>query len=113
MGASINIPDLASHSRPSSRLGDDVSGMFDPFSEVPASFEPVTASTDSGRVMSLNEDNDKYLQEKKKHREEKQRLEAEEKERNHRKEEEEKILADKLKQKKGGKKKKKKKKKKS
>ena len=98
---SINIPDLASHSRPSSRLGDDVSGMFDPFSEVPASFEPVTAkvaSTDSGRVMSLNEDKDKYLQEKKKHREEKQRLEAEEKERIKRKEEEEKILADKLKQ---------------
>merc|ERR1711874_33697 len=96
--ASINIPDLASQSRPSSRLGDDVSGMFDPFSEVPASFEPVTASTDSGRVMSLNEDKDKYLQEKKKHREEKQRLEAEEKERIKRKEEEEKILADKLKQ---------------
>ena len=66
--SSINIPDLAATtSRPPSRLGDDISaGDFDPFSEIPARFEPVvpaqTAPSRTEQSMTLKEDKDKYLE---------------------------------------------------
>merc|ERR1711879_374080 len=81
---SINIPDLAATtSRPPSRLGDDISaGDFDPFSEIPARFEPVvpaqTAPSRTEQSMTLKEDKDKYMEERRTAMEDKQRMEEEE-----------------------------------
>ena len=70
--ASMDIPDLATQSRPPSRLGDDVSsGRFDPFSEITASFEPVgtAPSKTEQQDMRLNEDKDRYVEEEERKKE--------------------------------------------
>merc|ERR1712098_45231 len=60
-----SIPDLASHhSRPSSRLGDQVSGAFDHFSEAPTNYCDKDVQEELQRKMVLQEDKDKFYREK-------------------------------------------------
>ena len=74
---SINIPDLASHtSRPSSRLGDEVSAAFDHFSEAPINYSDREVQQEISRKMILQEDTDKFYREKRTAAEEKERAEA-------------------------------------
>merc|ERR1719419_1059169 len=62
---SIDIPDLASHhSRPPSRLGDQVSGAFDHFSEAPVNYSDKYVQEELQRKMVLQEDKDKFYREK-------------------------------------------------
>merc|ERR1711976_458368 len=70
---SINLPDLAPHhSRPPSRLGDEVSGAFDHFSEVPSNY----ADNDLQRKMILQEDKNKFYKDRRDAAEQKEKAEA-------------------------------------
>merc|ERR1712048_255084 len=102
--SSINIPDLAATtSRPPSRLGDDIScGDFDPFSEIPASFESTVPApsaqrveTRGGQSMTLNEDKQRLEEVERRKSEEARRLkEKKEAEAEKAREEEEKRKAE-------------------
>ena len=76
---SINIPDLASHSqhsRPASRLGDEVSAAFDHFSEAPLNYSDKDVQQEATRKMVLQEDKSRFYKEKRQEAEEKERAEA-------------------------------------
>merc|ERR1711978_834985 len=74
---SIDIPDLASHhSRPPSRLGDQVSGAFDRFSEAPVNYSDKYVQEELQRKMVLQEDKDKFYREKREAAEAKERADA-------------------------------------
>merc|ERR1711976_352582 len=74
---SINIPDLASHqSRPPSRLGDEVSGAFEHFSEVPSNYADNDMQQEFQRKMILQEDKNKFYKERREAAEQKEKEEA-------------------------------------